>query len=184
VVRLFSLRFRILGLVLGVAIVPLVLIGAVLLRGAAQSGERLLSERLEGAADDTREALIRNWIPLRSWLLDASEWPEVQDVAESGSAETLQLKLLELDPRVREVEIRTLQEGTVFKFDRSSLTPEEGGLPPPTGPLLRVRFDLFSVAAESATIEFGLEGELEGKSGSPRGGLLVIRLSSSSWQLL
>jgi signal transduction histidine kinase len=160
VVRLFSLRFRILGLVLGVAIVPLVLIGAVLLRGAAQSGERLLSERLEGAADDTREALIRNWIPLRSWLLDASEWPEVQDVAESGSAETLQLKLLELDPRVREVEIRTLQEGTVFKFDRSALTPEEGGLPPPTGPLLRVRFDLFRVADESAAIEFGLEGDL------------------------
>ncbi len=159
-VRFISFRFRILALVLGVAIVPLVLIGAVLLRGAAQSGERVLSERLERAADDTREALVRNWIPLRSMLLDASEWPEVKDVVESGSAEPLHLKLLTLDPRVREVEISTLQEGTVFEFNRSALTPEEGGLPPPTVPLLRAEFDLFRVAAESATIEFGLDGGL------------------------
>ena len=159
-VRFISFRFRILALVLGVAIVPLVLIGAVLLRGAAQSGGRVLSERLERAADDTRAALVRNWIPLRSMLLDASEWPEVQDVVESGSAEPLHLKLLALDPRVREVEIRTRQEGTVFEFDRSALTPEEGGLPPPTVPLLRAEFHLFRVAAESATIEFGLDGSL------------------------
>ena len=48
--RLLSFRFRILALVLGVAIVPLVLIGIVLLRGASQSGEQLLSQRLERAA--------------------------------------------------------------------------------------------------------------------------------------
>jgi signal transduction histidine kinase len=159
-VRLPSFRFRILALVLGVAIVPLVLIGVVLLRGASLSGERLLSERLERAADDTQEALVRRWIPLRSMLLDASEWQEVQDVVDGTTDQPLHRKVLELDPRVREVEIRTLQEGTVFDFDRSALTPGEGGLPPPTGPLLRVRFDLFRVAAESATIEFGLEGEM------------------------
>ena len=160
VARLLSFRFRILALVLGVAIVPLVLIGAVLLRGAMRSGERVLSERLEGAADDTREALVRNWIPLRSELLDTSEWSEVEELFDGGESKALGERLLELDPRIREVELRASQEGAVFEFDRSTVRPEDGGLPPPTGPLLRVRFDLFRVAAESATIEFGLDGEL------------------------
>ena len=160
VARRLSFRFRILALVLGVAIVPLVLIGAVLLRGAVRSGEKVLSERLEGAADDTREALVRNWIPLRSELLDTSEWSEVGDLFDGGDPKALRERLLELDPRIREVELRASQEGAVFELDRSTVSPEEGGLPPPTGPLLRVRFALFRIAVESATIEFGLDGEL------------------------
>jgi signal transduction histidine kinase len=148
-------------LVLGVAIVPLVLIGVTLVRGAAQSGEQLLSGRLSRAADETRDALVRSWIPLRSGLLDVSEWAEVRSVAAGGSAGGLRLQLLELDPRIREVEIRTARDGPVFQFDRSALTPEEGGLPPPTGPLLRIAFDFgYRDAAELGVIEFGLEAEL------------------------
>ncbi len=128
-VRLPSFRFRILALVLGVAIVPLALIGAVLLRGASQSGERLLSERLERAADDTQQALVRRWIPLRSMLLDASEWPEVQDAVDGTTDQPLHLKLLELDPRVREVEIRTLQEGTVFGSTGQPSPPMKADFP-------------------------------------------------------
>ena len=163
--RPLTFRFRILALVLGVAIVPLVLIGALLLRGAARSGERLLTERLEQAADDTREALIRSWIPLRSRLLDASEWPEVNDAVERGSGEPLKRKLLDLDPRIRRVVIRGDSEESLFEFDRSAFAPDEGGLPPASSPLMRVRFDLDRAptrlaATESASIEFGLEGEL------------------------
>ncbi len=158
--RFFSFRFRILALVLGVAIVPLVLIGTVLLRGAARSGERVLSERLENAADDTRDALIQNWLPLRSKLLDVSEWPEVQEAADRGSGNPLTLRLSEIDLRIRRVTIRAEPEGTLFEFDRSALSPEEGGLPPTTTPLMRVSMDLASVAKEAATIAFGLEGEL------------------------
>lgn len=159
-VRLFSFRFRILALVLGVAIVPLVLIGAVLLRGAARSGERVLSERLEKAADDTRDALIQNWLPLRSMLLDVSEWPEVQEAVDRESGNPLTLRLSEIDLRIRRVTIRAESEGTLFDFDRSALSPEEGGLPPTTTPLMRVSMDLASAAKEAATIGFGLDGEL------------------------
>jgi hypothetical protein len=127
VTRFFSFRFRILALVLGVAIVPLVLIGTVLLRGAARSGERVLSERLENAADDTRDALIQNWLPLRSKLLDVSEWPEVQEAVDRGSGNPLTLRLSEIDLRIRRVTIRAEPEGTLFEFDRSALSPEEGG---------------------------------------------------------
>lgn len=157
--RLFSFRFRILALVLGVAIVPLVLIGIVLLRGASESGERLLSQRLERAAEDSRDAVIRNWLPLRSMLLDVSEWPEVDEAVERAAGDPLETRLSELDLRIRQVTIRD-SVGTLFEFDRSALTPEEGGVPPATSPLMRVRIELFRVAAESATIEFGLEGEL------------------------
>ena len=157
--RLFSFRFRILALVLGVAIVPLVLIGIVLLRGASQSGEKLLSQRLERAAEDSRDAVIRNWLPLRSMLLDVSEWPEVDEAVERAAGDPLKTRLSELDLRIRQVTIRD-SVGTLFEFDRSALTSEEGGVPPATSPLMRVRIELFRVAAESATIEFGLEGEL------------------------
>ena len=157
--RLFSFRFRILALVLGVAIVPLVLIGIVLLRGASQSGEKLLSQRLERAAEDSRDAVIRNWLPLRSMLLDVSEWPEVDEAVERAAGDPLKTRLSELDLRIRQVTIRD-SVGTLFEFDRSALTSEEGGVPPATSPLMRVRIELFRLAAESATIEFGLEGEL------------------------
>ena len=158
--RLFSFRFRILALVLGVAIVPLVLIGIVLLRGASESGERLLSQRLERAAEDSRDAVIRNWLPLRSMLLDVSEWPEVDEAIERAAGDPLETRLSELDLRIRQVTIRVEPEDTRFEFDRSNLTPDEGGLPPATSPLMRVSMELFRAAAESATIEFGLEGEL------------------------
>lgn len=158
--RLFSFRFRILALVLGVAIVPLVLIGIVLLRGASQSGEQLLSQRLERAAEDSRDAVIRNWLPLRSMLLDVSEWPEVHEAVDREAGNLLQTRLSELDLRIRQVTIRVEPEDTRFEFDRSTLTPDEGGLPPATTPLMRVSIELFRAAAKSATIEFGLEGEL------------------------
>ena len=157
--RPLSFRFRILALVLGVAIVPLVLSGVVLLRGASRSGEQLLSQRLERAATESRKALIGRWIPLRSMLLDVSEWPEVTQAFEGGSCDPLAERLAETDSRVRQVTLRAAST-IVCSFDRSTLTPDQGGIPPTTTPLMRMTASLFGVQPAGAMIEFGVQGEL------------------------
>ncbi len=159
-IRHLSFRFRILALVLGVAIVPLVLIGAVLLRGAARSGEQLLSERLETATEESRATLIRRWLPLRSLLLDVSEWPEIRWAAGREDGATLGAKLVDLDPRIRQVTVRAPSGELLFGFDRAALPPEQGGQPPATNPLMRVTFELFGVEPVGAAIEFAVEGDL------------------------
>ena len=161
VTRPLSFRFRILALVVGIAIVPLLLIGLFLVRSAEKSGERLLSDRLSTAADETRDALVRHWIPLRSGLLDVAQSDEASSVLAGGPAESLRAVLLELDPRIREVEIRSAQDSVVFRFDRSALSPQQGGIPPPTTPLLRIGYDMGEQdTAGSAVIVFALEAEL------------------------
>ena len=159
-IRQLSFRFRILALVLGVAIVPLVLIGAYLLLGASRSGEQLLSQRLERATEESRSTLISRWLPFRSMLLDVSDWPEVRRAAEGGEGEALAAKLLDLDPRIRQVAVRGASGERLFAFDRATLTPEQGGQPPATNPLMRVTFDLFGIEPVGAVIEFGVEGDL------------------------
>ena len=159
-IRFYSFRFRILALVVGVAVVPLVLIGLVLIRGAAQSGESLLVERLDHAAAETREALVQSWIPVRSLLLDVSEWPEVLAVLSDGDATRLTARLLELNPGIRTVRIESGQGDTVYRLDRSSLSPDEGGVPPSTRPLLRVEYPIQRIDMASASIEYGLDAEL------------------------
>jgi len=161
VIRPPTFRFRILALVVGVAIVPLLLIGLFLVRSAEKSGERLLSDRLSTAADETRDALVSHWIPLRSGLLDVAQSDEVSSVLAGGPAESLGTVLLKLDPRIREVEIRWAEDSVVFQFDRSALSPEQGGIPPPTTPLLRIGYDVGEQDANGpGVIEFALEAEL------------------------
>ena len=155
-----SFRFRILALVLGVAIVPLVLSGAFLLRGASRSGEQLLSERLETATEESRATVIRRWLPLRSMLLDVSEWSAVRRAAADEDAEALVAKLVDLDPRIRQVTIRAPSGELLFEFDRATRGPEQGGQPPATNPLMRMTFELFGIEPVGATIEFGVEGDL------------------------
>ena len=146
---------------MGVAIVPLLLIGLFLVRSVEKSGEQLLSDRLSTAADETRDALVRHWIPLRSGLLDVAQSEEVNSVLAGGAAESLRTVLFELDPRIREVEIRSADDSVLFQFDRSALSPEQGGIPPPTTPLLRIGYDLVEQgAAEPGVIEFALEADL------------------------
>jgi len=159
-IRHLSFRFRILGLVLGVAIVPLVLIGAFLLLGAARSGEELLSQRLARAAEESRGTLISRWLPLRSMLLDVSEWPEIRQEVEEGDGEALVARLVDLDPRIRQVSIRAGSGERLFDFDRARLPPEQGGQPPAPNPLMRVTFALFGVEPAGAAIDFGVEGDL------------------------
>jgi signal transduction histidine kinase len=155
-----SFRFRIVALVLGVAIVPLVLSGAFLLRGASRSGEQLLSQRLERATEESRLALISRWLPLRSMLLDVSEWPEVRRVAGGEDGDALLARLVDLDPRIRQVTIRAPSGERMFGFDRATLPPEQGGQPPANNPLMRVTFELFGVEPPGAAIDFGVEGDL------------------------
>ena len=87
---------------------PLVLFGSVLVWGAVRSGERLLSERLDRAIQDTREVMVQRWVPLRSSLLDIAAWPAVPEVTRDGAAEELTLALLALDPAIHRVEIRSV----------------------------------------------------------------------------
>ena len=159
-IRFYSFRFRILALVLGVAVVPLVLIGLVLIRGAAQSGESLLVERLDHAAADTRDALVQSWIPVRSLLLDASEWPEVRAVLRDGDTTRLKARLLELNPGIRTVTIESGQGDALYRLDRSSLSSDEGGVPPSTRPQLRVEYPIERSETASGVIEYGLDAEM------------------------
>ena len=159
-IRHLSFRFRILALVLGVAIVPLVLIGAFLLRGASRSGEQLLSQRLERATEESRGTLISRWLPFRSMLLDVSEWPEIRRVAETEDDEALVAKLVDLDPRIRQVAIQAASGELLFEFDRARLAPDQGGQPPATTPLLRVAFELPGAEPVGTAIEFRVEGDM------------------------
>jgi len=159
-IRQFSFRFRILALVLGVAIVPLVLIGAFLLRGASRSGEQLLSQRLEKASEESRSTLISRWLPLRSMLLDVSEWPGFRRAGGEEGRDSLVAKLVDLDPRIRQVAVRSASGELLFQFDRATLAPEQGGQPPATNPLMRVTFELFGPEPAGTVIDFGVEGDL------------------------
>jgi len=159
-IRNLSFRFRILALVLGVAIVPLVLIGAHLLLGAARSGEQLLSQRLEKATEESRVTLISRWLPLRSMLLDVSEWPEIRTAAEAEGGDTLLTRLVDLDPRIRQVALRTESGDLLFGFDRATLAPDQGGQPPASNPLMRVAIELAGLEQPGVEIEFGVEGDL------------------------
>jgi len=156
-----SFRFRIVTLVLGVAIVPLVLIGLTLTRGAAESGEELLSARLSQATDEIADVLVRRWVPLRSHLLDVAESSELADAITEGATADLRRQLLKLDPRIRVAVIQSETDSAIFRFDRSSLTPAEGGVPPASRPLLRLAFEATGPGIQApVTLEFGVEAEI------------------------
>jgi signal transduction histidine kinase len=70
-----SIRTRILLIVLGVAVVPLGLVGLWLTRSAARSGEELLQARLDTALQETVSQLVSRWITQRSELLFLAEEP-------------------------------------------------------------------------------------------------------------
>jgi signal transduction histidine kinase len=70
-----SFRTRILLVVLGVAVVPLGLVGLWLTRSAARSGEELLRDRLDRALEETVSQLVSRWISQRSALLFLTEEP-------------------------------------------------------------------------------------------------------------
>jgi signal transduction histidine kinase len=68
-----TLRTRIILLVLGVALLPLALLGWWLSGSAARSGEALLSARLQSALDRSSVSVTRSWNARRSQLLDLAD---------------------------------------------------------------------------------------------------------------
>jgi len=86
-------RTRFFLVVLGVAVIPLVLIGFWLLGSVARSGERLLRAQLVDAMERTETQIGRQWLMTRSRLLDLAEPVAVrralarQEPVEEGSVD-------------------------------------------------------------------------------------------------
>jgi signal transduction histidine kinase len=73
-----SFRTRILALVLGVAVVPLAVIGFWVTSSAARSGEEILVDRLEETLEGAASEIAESWLRLRSDLLDFAASSQVQ----------------------------------------------------------------------------------------------------------
>jgi signal transduction histidine kinase len=73
-----SFRTRILALVLGVAVVPLAVIGFWVTSSAARSGEEILVARLEETLEGAASEIAESWLRLRSDLLDFAASSQVQ----------------------------------------------------------------------------------------------------------
>src|SRR5262249_15475621 len=73
-----SLRVKFLGIVLGAALAPLVLLGVWLTRSAERSGERLLHTRLDTALSRISRDVGFRWVRERSALLTVAESPELR----------------------------------------------------------------------------------------------------------
>lgn len=95
-----SFRTRVLLLVLAVGLLPLALVGLWLNRSAARSGRELLSERLEGAVEETANDLGRRWIQHRFELLElAGSRIAVEALSEEGTSR----RLRQLDERAAQL---------------------------------------------------------------------------------
>jgi signal transduction histidine kinase len=73
-----SLRVKFLGIVLGAALGPLVILGVWLTRSAERSGERLLHTRLDTALSRISRDVGSRWVRERSALLTVAESPELR----------------------------------------------------------------------------------------------------------
>ena len=79
-----SLRVKFLGIALGIALGPLVLLGVWQTRGAARSGEQLLHSRLDTALTRISRDVGSRWVRERSALLTIAESPEVHRALTRG----------------------------------------------------------------------------------------------------
>jgi signal transduction histidine kinase len=87
--RSLSLRTRVLLLVLGVGLLPLILIGWWIAGAAARSGETLVRSRLVDALSGTASNVAERWAIERSALLDFADDGSVQGSLRSGRREAL-----------------------------------------------------------------------------------------------
>jgi signal transduction histidine kinase len=84
-----SFRTRILALVLGVAVIPLAVIGFWVTSSAARSGEEILVDRLNGTLQGAGSEIAESWLRLRSDLLDFAGSSEVQGLLDGGATDRL-----------------------------------------------------------------------------------------------
>jgi signal transduction histidine kinase len=119
-----SLRARIMLLVLGVALVPLGLVGWWLTRTAARSGEALLRARLAEALERTVADVGPRWIPQRAGLLSLAESPEVQHGLSGASGRPLDppaglMRLFHsLDPAIERVVVHDDAGAVLWTLER------------------------------------------------------------------
>lgn len=141
-----SFRTRIILLVLGVALVPLGLVGWWLTRAAARSGEALLRGRLEETLERTVADIGPRWIAQRSALLTLAEHDAVQralagdPVPQAAVPAALTRLFAAVDPAVEGATIR-LRSGRVLwtlqRRDSGVVGESMAGTP------LVVRLDVF-----------------------------------------
>ena len=84
--RFVSLRVKFLGVVLGAALAPLVVLGVWLTQSAERSGERLLRTRLDTAVNRISRDVGFRWVRERSALLTIAESPELRDALTKNDA--------------------------------------------------------------------------------------------------
>jgi signal transduction histidine kinase len=132
--------------VLGVAVIPLGLVGLWLTNSAARSGEELLRGRLDDALDQTVSEIVSRWIAQRSALLFLTEEPGMLQALEAepadiGAPRELVALFDGLGPGVLRASIldRDHQERWHLERDAGGLAPLEAGFPPAT---LTVRLDV------------------------------------------
>ncbi len=106
--RVPSFRTRIVVTVLGVAVVPLALVGVWLTRATAQSGERLVRDRLSLALDQTVLGIGSSWVRRRSELLDFAEEPSLRQLLDNEPLSDVDSLKTLFDDRARWVHRMTI----------------------------------------------------------------------------
>ncbi len=167
--RVPSIRTRIVIIVLGVAVVPLALVGVWLTRATAQSGERLVRDRLSLALDQTVLRIGSSWVRRRSELLDFAEEPSLRRLLDNAPlADVDSLKTL-FEDRARWVRRMTIfgEDGEERWTARrtTSVDPLVSGA---FEPGLTIRLDIYDRGSGEA---LGiLEAEIDVTALLPRGG--------------
>ncbi|HUF50198.1 MAG TPA: HAMP domain-containing sensor histidine kinase [Longimicrobiales bacterium] len=121
-----SFRFRVLALVLAVALPPLVLVGIWLTRNVSQSAERVLRARVVAIADATAGRIVHAWAGTRSELLDFVESEPIQRALASHDMPDISAPVI--DQSIRHMELRALNGDVLWKSgaatDRDALRLE------------------------------------------------------------
>jgi signal transduction histidine kinase len=157
-----SFRARIMLLVLGVALLPLVVIGTWITGTAARSGEELLRARLRQTLDEASAEIGVQWMRQRSRLLDLAEHPELHRLVRRPAAgETdaqpppeLLRALGRLDTLVLGVVVRDMEGATRWEWSSAE-------------------------RSSSAVSAFATSFELRARGGTDILGLLEVILSPS-----
>ena len=116
--RSTSLRARILLLVLGVALLPLLLVGSWLSGTAVRSGEELLSVRLQEALTGAAGEVARAWTQQRSALLDLAEASGLGGADSVLNRPALERGAAALTPAVASVTLRDSAGNLLWEMDR------------------------------------------------------------------
>lgn len=145
-----SLRARFMVVAVVAAIAPLALLGVWLTSVASRSGQEVIRRRLDDLLASSAGVIGKNWLGVRSDLLDLSESPEVRGLLAGDPVNGLPT----LPPPVERLSLFDLSDHTVW----SGPAPGTNGSSTP-GPLLRIRMPVFRgrTSERIGSIEVGVD---------------------------